>query len=524
MRPAGLSVTQAKEQLRRRALGFSMERRDALLRSKRLRRMFEGTEEGDSGDALLSSVDAVTLLTAVNQAVQQAAASQASEQDRLASDLRYLRKLLSDSDQPPLDAVLDGGAVPVLVRALQPTSSSPQAVEAALEAGWVLAYLAGGDHAVAKEVLPSSPVLITQLSCAMGAPLAEVSAWALGNLAADCTEFSETLVANGAIRPLAELMFSAEKGIRTGPGGRDTVVAATTAAWALANLVRYSSLGADHLLAMSGAETHILELLRLEQPRIVTEVAWVLTYLLSRDNSSLDTKLADGAIDPLVGLLSTSTERLEDDVDNCRAVLTPVLRCLGNIAAGANVETAQHVISSQNGAAVRCMIACLKSSHRGLQKEATWTLSNIAGSPDKGGPTAVKNSGAVPVLLEMMRTSAFDVKKEVGFTLANICVGQEKEEPDVDFLRSVLSPEQKVLEAFLSFMKSPDMEAARLGVRFVEVVLRVIPKGPQIVEAADGIFALEELQFKGPEDLQKMAADLVDKYYGEDYGLQDDAL
>lgn len=524
MKPAGLSATQTKEQLRRRALGLSTERRDALLRSKRLRRMFEGTEGGDRGDALFSSVDAVTLATAVSQAVQQAATSQASGQDRLAADLRYLRKLLSDSDQPPLGTVLDGGAVPVLVRALQPTCSSSQAVEAALEAGWVLAYLAGGDHTVANEVLPTSPVLITHLSCSMGAPLAEVSAWALGNLAADCTDFSNTLVANGAILPLAELMFSAQKGIRDGAGGRDTVVAAITAAWALANLVRFSSSAADHLLAVPEAPTRILEMLRLDHPRIVTEVAWVLTYLLSRDDAPMDPVLADGAIDPLVRLLSVSVKRLEHDVDNCRAILTPVLRCLGNTAAGANVDTTKHVITSHNGAAVQSMIACLKSSHRGLQKEAAWSLSNIAGSPDKSGPAAVKNSGAVPLLLEMICTSAFDVRKEVGFILANICVGRDKEEPDVDFLQSLLSANDKVLDAFLGFMKSPDMEAARLGIRFVEVVLRVIPKGPQIVEAADGIFALEELQFKGPEDLQRMAADLVDLHYGEDYGLDDDAV
>ena len=41
------------------------------------------------------------------------------------------------------------------------------------------------------------------------------------------------------------------------------------------------------------------------------------------------------------------------------------------------------------------------------------------------------------------------------------------------------------------------------GVQFAEMVLRVMPRGPQAVEAADGIDALESLQFRwAPELLQ----------------------
>lgn len=45
------------------------------------------------------------------------------------------------------------------------------------------------------------------------------------------------------------------------------------------------------------------------------------------------------------------------------------------------------------------------------------------------------------------------------------------------------------------------MEAALLGVQFAEMVLRVMPRGPQAVEAADGIDALESLQFRSAVDL-----------------------
>jgi hypothetical protein len=53
-----------------------------------------------------------------------------------------------------------------------------------------------------------------------------------------------------------------------------------------------------------------------------------------------------------------------------------------------------------------------------------------------------------------------------------------------------------VLRGYLAMVRGPDMEAARLGLQFVEMVLRMLPGGAQAVEAADGIDALEELQFR----------------------------
>lgn len=52
-------------------------------------------------------------------------------------------------------------------------------------------------------------------------------------------------------------------------------------------------------------------------------------------------------------------------------------------------------------------------------------------------------------------------------------------------------------------------------------VLRGMPNGngPKLVEVEDGIDAMERFQFHENEDLRNMANELVDKYFGEDYGL-----
>ena len=55
-------------------------------------------------------------------------------------------------------------------------------------------------------------------------------------------------------------------------------------------------------------------------------------------------------------------------------------------------------------------------------------------------------------------------------------------------------------------------------------VMRGLPdgRGPMLVEKEDGIAAMEELQFHDNKDLQVMANMLVDQYFGEDYGLQEE--
>lgn len=54
-------------------------------------------------------------------------------------------------------------------------------------------------------------------------------------------------------------------------------------------------------------------------------------------------------------------------------------------------------------------------------------------------------------------------------------------------------------------------------------VLRGMPndQGPKLVEREDGIDAMERFQFHENEDLRNMANELVDKYFGEDYGIDE---
>lgn len=54
--------------------------------------------------------------------------------------------------------------------------------------------------------------------------------------------------------------------------------------------------------------------------------------------------------------------------------------------------------------------------------------------------------------------------------------------------------------------------------------MRALPDGmgPKLVEKEDGIAAMEELQFHDNEELRIMSNTLVDQYFGEDYGLEEE--
>ncbi|WVZ53651.1 hypothetical protein U9M48_004560 [Paspalum notatum var. saurae] len=95
-----------------------------------------------------------------------------------------------------------------------------------LEAAWCLTNIAAGEPEETKSLLPALPLLIAHLGEKSPTLVAEQCGWAIGNVAGEGAELRSTLLAQGALWPLARLMLS-NKGS-----------AARTAAWALSNLIK----------------------------------------------------------------------------------------------------------------------------------------------------------------------------------------------------------------------------------------------------------------------------------------------
>ncbi|KAE8684815.1 Importin subunit alpha-9 [Hibiscus syriacus] len=250
---------------------------------------------------------------------------------------------------------------------------------------------------------------------------------------------------------------------------------------------------------------------------VATEVAWVVVYLSALSNFATGVLVKSDVLHLLVERLATS---------NSLQLLIPVLRSLGNLVAGDSHTTSTILVPGHEitDGVIKVLVKCLKSDHRVLKKEASWVLSNIAAGSIEH-KQMIYSSEAVALLLRLLSTAPFDIRKEVAYVLGNLCVaptvGEGKPNLVEDHLVSLV--QGGCLSGFIDLVRSADIEAARLGLQFTELVLRGIPNGdgPKLVEQEDGIDAMERYQFHENEDLRNMANGLVDKYFGEDYGIDE---
>lgn len=497
----------AANRRRQHAVTVGKERKESLMRAKRLCRV------GISGDGDVSLDN--EMMIDEEQSILEAQTSSAVEglksamayqgkgamQKRVGA-LRDLRRLLSKSEFPPVEAALKAGAIPILVQCL--SFGSPD--EQLLEAAWCLTNIAAGKPEETEALLPALPLLIAHLGEKSSLSVAEQCAWAIGNVAGEGGKLRSVLLSQGALLPLARMML---------PNKGSTV---KTAAWALSNLIKGPDPeAATELIRVDGVLDAIVRHLKKADDELATEVAWVIVYLSALSNVATSMLVKNDVLQLLVDRLATS---------NSLQLLIPVLRSLGNLVAGDSqtiyaVLVPGHEITDN---VIKVLVKSLKSEHRVLKKEAAWVLSNIAaGSAEH--KRLINSSEAVPLLLRLLSTAPFDIRKEVAYVLGNLCVapteGDGKPNLILEHLVSLVG--RGCLPGFIDLVRSADTEAARLGLQFMELVLRGMPngEGPKLVEREDGIDAMERFQFHENEDLRNMANGLVDKYFGEDYGLDE---
>lgn len=507
--PIKSSVVNAAGTRRRQlAVTVGKERRESLVRAKRLCRVGVSDAEVDvdvEGEMMIdeeqSILESQTSLAVENLKSALAYQGKGAVQKRVGA-LQELRRLLSRSEFPPVESAVKAGAVAILVQCL--SFGSPD--EQLLEAAWCLTNIAAGNPEETKALLPASPLLIAHLGEKSSSPVAEQCAWALGNVAGEDEELRNVLLIQGALVPLARMML---------PYRRSTV---RTAAWALSNLIKGPNpKAANELIRVDGVLDAIVRHLTKADDESATEVAWVVVYLSALSNLATSVLVKSDVLQLLVNRLATS---------NSLQLMIPVLRSLGNLVAGDSHATYAVVVPGLEvtDTAMQALIKCLNSEHRVLKKEAAWVLSNIAAGSIEH-KQLIYSSETLPLLLHLFSAAPFDIRKEVAYILGNICVAPTKgdEIPNLILEHLVSLVEKGCLPGFIDLVRSADIEAAKLGLQFIELVLRGMPngKGPKLVEQEDGIEAMERFQFHENEDVRTMANSLVDKYFGEDYGLDE---
>ncbi|KAL7595377.1 importin subunit alpha-9 isoform X1 [Lactuca sativa] len=503
----------AVQRRRQHAVSVAKERREAMFRTKRLctEVVSNDMDVAIHGDMMIEeepSILEAQTLSAVEELKLAISSKGKDTVQKKVNALRELRRLLSRSEFPFVEIALKSGAIPLLSQCLSFGSQDEQLLEAA----WCLTNIAAGKPEETKALVPTLPLLIAHLGDKSSLCVAEQCAWALGNVAGESEELRDLLLSQGALIPLAKMIF---------PDKGTTV---RTASWALSNLIKGPHPeAATEFIKIDGVVDAILRHLKKSDVELATEVAWVVVYLSAISDVAINVLMNTEIVQVLVDRLASS---------NTLQSLIPLLRSLGNLMAG-DAYTTNILLDpghETTDSIIRSLSKCLKSEHRFLKKEATWVLSNIA-----AGSVAHKQlickSEAVSLLLELLVTSPFDIKKEVAYVLGNLCVAPNDDNDNdngsgipfllLDHLISFVR--NGCLCGFIDLVKSSDLEAARLGLHFIELVLRGMPngEGQKLVERADGIDAMERFQFHENDELRVMANLLVDSYFGEMYGVDE---
>ena len=104
-------------------------------------------------------------------------------------------------------------------------------------------------------------------------------------------------------------------------------------------------------------------------------------------------------------------------------ILSPALRCIGNIVTGSDDQT-QIVIDSN---ALPIFHALLTHNKIGVQKEAAWTLSNITAGTQPQIQFIIQ-ADLIPLLVHVLATSELRVQKETAWAITNYTSGASTEQ------------------------------------------------------------------------------------------------
>lgn len=358
-----------------------------------------------------------------------------------------------------------------------------------LEAAWCFTNISANDHKnMMTVVMATAPYLITYLQGGSKL-LQDQSALALGNMAADSNEIREVLKTQGIIPPLINLVKQST-----------AVGILQSSFFALCNMSRSLELVSNDIME-SDLQNLLLTKLSNETTdlNIIGELAWLLTYLLSKE-SNCEVLVNKGFIRHLVHWLCKVRAHQKEYL----FAVTPLLRCLGNIISGDNNKYIEMVISIEDSILMHTLSNFLVSSKRYLTKECLWVISNIFACEINLEPYLEDVKLLLPNIVRHL-TSAYEIKKEAAISLYNLLThGQTYYDLIVD---------ENVIRCFIDFLKLPDVEIMCLALYFFEEIVSKYPDGNRLFLQCDGPSYLEALEYHENEDIRNKAVYLLETYY-----------
>lgn len=405
-----------------------------------------------------------------------------------------VRKMLSREPLPPIDEVIQSGAIPRFAELLKRNDCATLQFEVA----WVLTNVASGNSQQTKTIVDSGAAqTFIQLLDSPHPEVREQAVWALGNVAGDCAECRDYLLNSGIIPPLVNLLRTSENNV---PLTRNAV-------WTLSNLCRGKAPYADFNLVKESLPV-LAKLLTHTDNEVLSDSCWALSYLCDGPNEKIQAVLNAGVARRLVELL----------MHEANPVVSAAIRAVGNIVTGEDHQT-QIIV---NCGALPFLKELLKSEREPLRKEACWTISNITAG-NRQQIQAVIDNNIFPELVAIIERSEVRTRKEAAWAITNATSGGSAEQ--IDYLVQC-----HALESLCSLLVGGDNKMIQVAMNGIENILKAgqaqaQARAPgfedgnryaQIVESCNGIDSIDFLQSHENPEIYQKAYNLIEKYFNDE--------
>ncbi|VDK87686.1 unnamed protein product [Litomosoides sigmodontis] len=231
----------------------------------------------------------------------------------------------------------------------------------------------------------------------------ELTLFALGNIAAECSEYRDLCIACGM----------AEKMTMMPDGCTMTLMEARCAVWAASNLCRGKDPPVD-LAKIAVLLPLFNEALYSNDTLIISDACRAFGRLLdATPESSYKCILKPSTVECLVEHMGNSNSKIS----------LAALLAVGNIVSGDDEQT-QSVLNCTN--ALNYIHRLLLDGEQKTKREVCWVLSNIAAGTTSQIQT-IFDAGIISSLIQILKTETFQVRSEACWVIANVITGGSRE-------------------------------------------------------------------------------------------------
>ena len=297
-----------QDEMRRRRTEVTVElrknKRDDTLNKKRNVPATEDTtdDETDRDNLSTASLETIVERARDKDPTTQLAAVQAA------------RKLLSSDRNPPIDALIMSGILPVLVGCLSSTDQPALQFEAA----WALTNIASGTSQQTQAVVHAGAVpLFLELLNSPHQNVCEQAVWALGNIIGDGPHLRDYVIQLGVVQPLLTFI-----------NPEIPISFLRNVTWVVVNLCRNKD-PPPPVATIKEILPALSMLIHHSDINILVDTVWALSYLTDGGNEQIQMVIDSGVVAKLVPLLSHREVKVQ----------TAALRAVGNIVTGTDDQT-----------------------------------------------------------------------------------------------------------------------------------------------------------------------------------------